>query len=140
MKPLSTLLCFSCDVFSPEGVSSAGETLLSSSIPYYSQNNNPTYYSQHNNPTYYSTFHCTNLTQHTRKYHDITAQYNTVPAQHITAVQVVFNPFSQFISQVELYSRLQLSLQSDPIALGVPIFIYFMTESTISNHWGVGAP
>ena len=38
-----------------------------------------------------------------------------------TAVQLVYNPFSQFVSQLELYSQLQLSLQSDPIALGVPI-------------------
>ena len=38
-----------------------------------------------------------------------------------TAVQLVYNPFSQFVSQLELYSQLQLSLQSDPIGLGVPI-------------------
>ena len=37
-----------------------------------------------------------------------------------TVVQLVFNPFSHFISQLELYSQLQLSLWSDPIALGVP--------------------
>ena len=38
-----------------------------------------------------------------------------------TAVQAVYNPFSQFVPQLELYSQLQLSLQSDHIALGVPI-------------------
>ena len=37
-----------------------------------------------------------------------------------TAVQLVFNPFIQFVSHLELYSQLQLSLQSDPIAHGVP--------------------
>ena len=37
----------------------------------------------------------------------------------LTAVQLGSNPFSQFLSQLELYSQLQLSLQSDPIALGV---------------------
>ena len=37
-----------------------------------------------------------------------------------TAVRLVYNPFSQFGPQLELYSQLQLSLWSDPIALGVP--------------------
>ena len=37
-----------------------------------------------------------------------------------TAVLLVYNPFSQFGPQLELYSQLQLSLWSDPIALGVP--------------------
>ena len=37
-----------------------------------------------------------------------------------TAVQLVFNPFSQFVPQLELYSQLQLSLWSDPIAFSVP--------------------
>ena len=37
-----------------------------------------------------------------------------------TAVQPVFNPFSQFVPQLELYSQLQLSLWSDPIAFSVP--------------------
>ena len=37
-----------------------------------------------------------------------------------TAVQPVFNPFSQFIPQLELYSQLQLSLWCDPIAFSVP--------------------
>ena len=41
----------------------------------------------------------------------------------LTAVQLVYTPFSQFISQLELYSQLQLSLQRDHIALGVPISI-----------------
>ena len=45
-----------------------------------------------------------------------------VEQPRLTAVQLVYNPFSQFISQVELYSQLQLSLKSDPITLGVPIF------------------
>ena len=37
-----------------------------------------------------------------------------------TAVPPVFNPFSQFIPQLDLYSQLQLSLWSDPIAFSVP--------------------
>ena len=37
-----------------------------------------------------------------------------------TAVQLVFNPFSQLIPKLELYSQLQLSLRSDPIAFSVP--------------------
>ena len=36
----------------------------------------------------------------------------------ITAIQIVFNP-SQFVPQLELYSQLQLSLWSDPIAFFV---------------------
>ena len=39
-----------------------------------------------------------------------------------TADQLVYNPFSQLISQLELYSQLDLSLQSDPIALCVLIY------------------
>ena len=39
-----------------------------------------------------------------------------------TAIKLGYNPFSQVVSQLELYSQLQLSLQSDPIAPGVPIF------------------
>ena len=42
----------------------------------------------------------------------------------LTAVQLVYIPFSQFISLAELYSQLQLSLWSDPIALGVPTSTY----------------
>ena len=38
----------------------------------------------------------------------------------VTAVQLVFNPFSQLVPQLELYSQLQLSLWRDPIALSVP--------------------
>ena len=38
---------------------------------------------------------------------------------NLTAVQLVHNPLSQFISLAELYSQLRLSLWSDPIALGV---------------------
>ena len=38
----------------------------------------------------------------------------------LTAVQLVFNPFSQLVPQLELYSQLQLSLWSDPIAGSVP--------------------
>ena len=37
-----------------------------------------------------------------------------------TAVQLVFNPFSQLVPQLELYSQLQLSIWSDPIAFSVP--------------------
>ena len=43
-----------------------------------------------------------------------------------TAVQLVFNTFSQFVSQLELYSQLQLSLWSDLIALGVPNSTYWV--------------
>ena len=38
-----------------------------------------------------------------------------------TAVQLVYDPLSRFISLAKLYSQLQLSLWSDPIALGIPI-------------------
>ena len=38
----------------------------------------------------------------------------------VTAVQLVFNPFSQLDPQLELYSQLQLSLLSDPITVSVP--------------------
>ena len=38
----------------------------------------------------------------------------------LTAVQLVFNPFGQLVPQLELYSQLQLSLWSDPIAFSVP--------------------
>ena len=37
-----------------------------------------------------------------------------------TAVQLVFNPFSHFVPQLELYSQLQLRLWSDPIGFSVP--------------------
>ena len=37
-----------------------------------------------------------------------------------TTVQLVFNLFSQFITQLELYSQLQLNLWIDPITLSVP--------------------
>ena len=37
-----------------------------------------------------------------------------------TAVQLVFNPFSQLVPQLELYTQLLLSLWSDPIAFSVP--------------------
>ena len=37
----------------------------------------------------------------------------------ITAVQLVYNHFRQFVSQLELYSQLHLSLKSDPIACGL---------------------
>ena len=39
---------------------------------------------------------------------------------YLTAVQLVFNPFSQLVPQLKLYSQLQLSLWSDPIAFSVP--------------------
>ena len=38
-----------------------------------------------------------------------------------TGVQLIYNPFSQMVSQQELYSQFHLSLQSDPIAHGVLI-------------------
>ena len=38
---------------------------------------------------------------------------------HGTAVQLVYNSFSQIVSQLEIFSKLQLSLQSDPIALHI---------------------
>ena len=38
----------------------------------------------------------------------------------LTTVQLVFNPFSPFVPQLELYSQLQLSLWSDPTAFSVP--------------------
>ena len=38
----------------------------------------------------------------------------------LTALQLVFNPFSQFVPQLELFSQLQLSLWSDPITFSVP--------------------
>ena len=43
-----------------------------------------------------------------------------VEQPRLTAVQLVFNPFSQFIPQVEFNSQLQLSLWSDSITLSVP--------------------
>ena len=46
--------------------------------------------------------------------------YWILDPRHCTAVQLVFNPFSQLIPQLELYSQLQLSLWSDPIACSVP--------------------
>ena len=36
------------------------------------------------------------------------------------AVQLIFNPSSQFIPQLKLYSQLQLSLWSDTITFSVP--------------------
>ena len=38
----------------------------------------------------------------------------------LIAAQLVFNPFSQFIPQVEFNYQLQLSLWSDSISLSVP--------------------
>ena len=38
----------------------------------------------------------------------------------ITGVQLGFNPLSQFVPYLELYSQLQLSLSSYPIAFCVP--------------------
>ena len=40
-----------------------------------------------------------------------------------TAVQLVFNPFSQLVPQLELYSQLQLILWSDPIAFSVSVCV-----------------
>ena len=53
---------------------------------------------------------------HTNNNIDVAEQYCSVD---YTAVQLVYNPFSLFISQAQLYSQLQLSLQSYPIALSV---------------------
>ena len=39
---------------------------------------------------------------------------------NITAVQLVFNPLSQIVPQLNLYSQLQLILWSDPITFSVP--------------------
>ena len=38
---------------------------------------------------------------------------------NFTVVQLVYNPFSQFVSQAQFYSKFQLNLKSDPISLGV---------------------
>ena len=48
------------------------------------------------------------------------AKFTPVHHWEGTAVQLVFNPFSQLVPQLELYSQLQLSLWSDPIAFSVP--------------------
>ena len=45
---------------------------------------------------------------------------------HSTAVQLVFDPFSQFVPQLQLYSPLQLSLWSDPIAFSVPKWTWWV--------------
>ena len=44
----------------------------------------------------------------------------SINSHYITAVHLVFNPLSQFIPQLELYSELQLSLCSDLIDFSVP--------------------
>ena len=46
--------------------------------------------------------------------------YTYLDAVASTAVQLVFNPFSQFVPQLELYSQLQMSIWSDPINVSVP--------------------
>ena len=50
--------------------------------------------------------------------------FNRPGEARAAAFRLGSNPFSQVVSQLELYSQLQLSLQSDPIALDVPIFTY----------------
>ena len=47
-------------------------------------------------------------------------QFSQTPLREGRTVLLAFNPVSQFVSQLELYSQLQLSLWSDPIAFGVP--------------------
>ena len=46
--------------------------------------------------------------------------FSLIKLQCSTAVQLVFTPFSQLIPQLELYSQLQLSLWSNPLAFSVP--------------------
>ena len=55
-----------------------------------------------------------------RPFSMIIGPYVNCPSIQSTAVQLVFNPFSQLVPQLELYSQLQLSLWSDPIAFSVP--------------------
>ena len=49
-----------------------------------------------------------------------------------TAVQPVFNPSSQFVPQLELYSQLQLSLCSDPIVKSICLQLMAINEE-LSN-------
>ena len=42
-----------------------------------------------------------------------------------TALKLFYNTFSQFVSQLQLYFQLLLSLQFHPIAFGVPISTWF---------------
>ena len=51
----------------------------------------------------------------------------------VTAVQLVYNPFSQLFTYLELYSQLQLNLKSDPITLGV---LHIVRASDDSMHNG----
>ena len=51
----------------------------------------------------------------------------------VTAVQLVYNPFSQLFTYLELYSQLQLNLKSDPITLGV---LHIVRASNDSMHNG----
>ena len=46
--------------------------------------------------------------------------FGIIRADTLTAVQLVFNPYSQLVPQLELYSQLKLSLRSDPVAFSVP--------------------
>ena len=45
---------------------------------------------------------------------------NNLRYRHITAVQLVFNTFSSFVPQLELYSHLPPSVWGDPVTLSVP--------------------
>ena len=48
-------------------------------------------------------------------------QFYHIFSTYCSAVHLVYKSFSQFLSQLKLYSQFQLNLQRDPIALGVPI-------------------
>ena len=49
---------------------------------------------------------------------------------YISAVQPVFNAFSQFFPMLEPYTQLQLSLWSDPIAFSVPKSTWWVLVKT----------
>ena len=50
-----------------------------------------------------------------------------------TAVQLVLNPLSQFIPQLELYSQLQMSLLSNPISFSVPKLMWWVLLNIQGN-------
>ena len=50
-----------------------------------------------------------------------------------TAVQLVYNPFLQFVPQAQLYSQLRLSLQSDTSTLGVPTSTVTATDDPMHS-------
>ena len=59
------------------------------------------------------------------------AVFTFLSLRDATAVHLVFNPFSQFVPQLELYSQLQLSLWSDPIAFSG---IEYRGEDEFARH------